>query len=135
MEQQKELGKVYTNSGLLKEAGTILNNLKHGYWIEYSEDGKVYSITKYKQGVKHGIHFNFYASGNIYLKAFYVDGSLEGPFTEYYNTGVEFTKSTYKNGSFDGWYPMYLENGELASLFYYDEGVECFVFDFYDKKN
>lgn len=70
----------------------------HGSSCEFSEDGRLISITNYDKGVLHG-----------YFKFFEWDGTI-------YHDGQ------YKNGQYDGIHQYYDDNGDLEAIEAYADG-------------
>ncbi len=140
------LSKATVKSGDITTAeGDLLNGLKHGTWVEYSNDGLITSLTNYRNGLKHGIALTFSNRSEVETKANYYNDQLEGEYVVYnrrkiksittyaggkmhgpkksfYDNGTLQEDSNYKDGIMHGEAKYYNNQGELLFEYVYDEG-------------
>ena len=113
------------------------DGVHHGTKKEFLEDGSIYSIENFTNGILNGdycrrLDLVDYGDGESYflLKGLYVDGLREGPWVmvrddaENYgcDNGTVYETQTYLNDSLHGEYRMYYPNGNLKEVAHYDRG-------------
>ena len=54
-----------------KKNGKIIKGMKEGAWLEYWDDGKISSVTNYKNGQYDGEYLSYYQNGQLNVKANY----------------------------------------------------------------
>lgn len=67
------------------------NNARHGSWVSYYLDGKVWSMTTYTHGLKQGFSIVKHANGAIYYRGEYQNDLKVGLWT-FHNDKGEFAK-------------------------------------------
>ena len=85
-----------------KKNGKIIKGMKEGAWLEYWDDGKISSVTNYKNGQYDGEYLSYYQNGQLNVKANYKDGKKEGEFFDYYQTGQLNWIENFKDGKVHG---------------------------------
>lgn len=80
---------------------------------EFYDNGQLYMITTYVDGIENGVYERYYENGQLDIKVNYLNGEWEGYFYSYYNDGTLQIKSYYKNGEKDGESIMYWSNGQI----------------------
>ncbi|MEP0213642.1 MAG: hypothetical protein ABJD66_10535 [Cellulophaga sp.] len=88
----KNVEKVYFNSGALKEEGLLINDKKEGLWITYSEDSIIKTKINYKNNLMDGLAIKYNKLGEIYKKITYKNGLRDG----YYETNAKIFDENYK---------------------------------------
>ena len=80
--------------------GKIKNGKKDGPWIEYHDNGQLWSKGTYKDGKRVGPYVRYYANGQLSTKGTFKDGKLVGPWVGYNKDGTVWEKftGTYRNG-------------------------------------
>ncbi|MCD4746537.1 MAG: hypothetical protein K8R58_09570, partial [Bacteroidales bacterium] len=143
----------YENENIRKE-GTYKNDLKHGYFKEYTEDGNLISTTKYVDGIKQEdvaelarleIKTDYYPDGKVKIVASYKNDIPEGIRREYSQEGDIVKSYVFKNGDIVGdgiideegirdghWEEFYID-GTLKSEGLYNKGKRSGEWKFYHK--
>jgi len=75
---QKLLKEYYPNGQVKLEGIKLENNLEHGLWIKYYENGQIEMELSYKEGVKHGPFISYLENGNIESMGTYRNDKLDG---------------------------------------------------------
>jgi len=83
-----------------EEQGSIKNGLREGSWVDYHENGQLYSKGNYKNGLQEGAWVGYYKNGRLEYKGIYKNGSIEGPWVWYESDGsvFKFLTGTFKDG-------------------------------------
>ncbi|MCD4698488.1 MAG: hypothetical protein K8S16_19855, partial [Bacteroidales bacterium] len=123
--------------------GEYKNDLKHGYFKEYSRDGSLITTSKYIDGIlqedvaelaKLDIKREYYPSGNVKIVASYKEEVPEGIRREYSPDGEVVAGYIFKQGDVigegiineegikDGPWKEFYTNGALKSEGVYDQG-------------
>lgn len=109
----------YENGNVRTEAG-YRDDLMHGYYKEYAENGDLVKILKYESGLiqkqaeevqKMDIRQEYYPNGKVKISAMFRNGVQEGLMQEFDSTGKILHSSMYKNGQVTG-EGVVLEDGE-----------------------
>ncbi len=103
----------YYGNGKLKVTIPYKNNKKSGVGFEYTEDGTVISITRYRNGeiiVKENV--------NRYNEK----GNKDGIWKDFYSNGNVREEKTYLNGKLNGYVKRYNDDGRLVSSIKYSGG-------------
>lgn len=136
-----------TLDGDLLETSSYENGLRTGEQKIY-ENGQIYSIAQYKEGMMDGSYQTYYRGGQINVegkyaadvmsgkwKRYYKDGQImevvtfadneeNGPFVEFYPNGNVKAEGAYKDGDFEhGELLLYDINGILIKKMMCDEGI------------
>jgi len=144
--------KYFYDNGQVSLEGEYKNDLKHGYFKEYSRDGNLLSTSKYIEGIlqedvaelaKLDIKREYYPDGQVKTVASYKDDEPEGIRREYSPEGEVIAGYVFKNGTMigegitndeglrDGPWKEYYPNGALKSEGLYDEGKRIGQWKFY----
>ena len=136
----------------IKTEGEYKNDLKHGYFKEYSKEGVLLSTSKYIDGLiqedvaelaKLDIKTEYYPDGNVKIVASYKDDVPEGIRREYNPKGQVVAGYIFKNGDIigegiiddegmrDGPWKDYYPNGALKSDGQYETGKRTGLWKFY----
>jgi antitoxin component YwqK of YwqJK toxin-antitoxin module len=86
----------YTN-GQLKRSGGQVDNLNHGLWTWYHENGRKQMEGRFEQGKRVGAWLTFEANGDTLTKAQYEADRLNGSYIEYGPGNMRLRKLTYRN--------------------------------------
>lgn len=143
----------YEDSDQLKTEGEYLNDLKHGYFREYSPKGILLSTTKYELGqvIENAeelenleIKTTYHRNGQISTLRSYRNGILEGVSKNYDSSGVIVNSKIYRNGKLLGegiinekgikegfWKEYFLESGKLKAEGEYKNGARFGEWKFY----
>ena len=132
--------------------GEYKNDLKHGYFKEYSKDGVLLTTAKYIDGIlqedvaelaKLDIKREYYPSGNVKIVASYKDDVPQGVRREFSEDGEVVAGYIYLDGNIigegiideegikDGPWKEYYPNGALKSVGTYDIGKRIGAWKFY----
>jgi antitoxin component YwqK of YwqJK toxin-antitoxin module len=106
-ERKQCLCKFFHENGLVRLEGTYRNDLEHGYFKEYDEDGKLIATAKWVDGEKQ--------KNAIELVRLTVD-------KEYYPDGSVKTVQSYRNGVPQGVRREYAEEGTITAGYVFDKG-------------
>ncbi|MCB0807453.1 MAG: toxin-antitoxin system YwqK family antitoxin [Bacteroidales bacterium] len=144
--------KYFYDNRQVKLEGEFKNDLKHGYFKEYSKDGSLLSTSKYIDGVlqedvaelaKLDIKREYYPNGKVKTVASYKDETPEGIRREYSPEGDVVAGYIFKNGTMigegiindegikDGPWKEYYPNGAIKSEGTYNNGNRTGQWKFY----
>lgn len=136
----------------IKSEGEYKNDLKHGYFKEYSREGVLLMTSKYIDGIlqedvaelaKLDIKTEYYPNGNVKIVASYKDDVPEGVRREYSPDGEVVAGYIFRNGQVvgegiiddeglrDGAWKEYYPNGALKSEGNYNKGKRIGQWKFY----
>jgi len=144
----------FYNDGNIRLDGQYRNDLKHGYFKDYTREGNLISTTKYVDGVKQEdvaelaqleIKTDYYPDGNVKIVASYKDNIPEGVRREYSTEGEIVKSYIFKKGQVIGegivdeagmkdgpWKEFYI-TGALKSEGVYDKGKRIGWWKYYHK--
>jgi antitoxin component YwqK of YwqJK toxin-antitoxin module len=146
--------KFYYEDGSLKQEGEYKNDLKHGYFKDYTREGNLITTSKYIDGVlqedvaelaKLDIKREYYPDGQVKIVASYKDDVPQGVRREYSPEGDIVAGYIFKNGKIvgegiideegikDGPWQEFYTNGQLKSIGVYDKGKRIGEWKFYHK--
>ena len=143
----------FEDSDQVKWEGTYLNDLKNGYFREYSKSGVLLSTTKFQLGevVENAeelenleVIATYHSNGQIASVASYRDGVLEGVSKYYDEVGTITQSKIYRNGKLLGegivdekgikqgfWKEYFLASGKLRAEGEYKDGARFGPWTFY----
>ncbi|MBE0646381.1 MAG: hypothetical protein IH596_01210 [Bacteroidales bacterium] len=142
----------FWDNGKIKTEGTYRNDMKNGYFKEYSEKGDLTRITKYIDDViqpeaveiqKLEVEKEYYADGKVKSARLYRNGILEGTSIEYSQEGVIVAAMEYRNGllageglvledgSRNGYWKEYYPGGPLKAEGNYENGIKTGPWKYY----
>lgn len=87
--------KIYRNK-MLVETGNYESDLKIGDWKYYFNDGRLWKITPFKNGLKDGVEKEF-SGETVTRTTIYQKNKANGLSTEYYNNFIK-SKKNYEDG-------------------------------------
>ncbi|MCI0382332.1 MAG: hypothetical protein L0207_04700 [Chlamydiae bacterium] len=100
------------------------NDLPEGDVIEYSQEGKIISITPYHQGKKHGIAKVFLPEGSLFMTLGFANDLTHGEMLQYFPNGKIYKNCQFVNGNKEGEEKTYFINGKLAALVFLKNGKQ-----------
>jgi antitoxin component YwqK of YwqJK toxin-antitoxin module len=105
--RKQGLWKFFHDNGLIQMEGTYRNDLKHGYFKDYDEAGKLIATSKWADGEKQENAVELVRL-NV-EKEYYPDGNLK-------------TMQSYRNGVPQGVRREYAEDGTIVAGYVFDRG-------------
>jgi antitoxin component YwqK of YwqJK toxin-antitoxin module len=144
---EKSKNVLFTGEMNGKELGKIIKGKKEGEWLEYWDNGQLYSRKNYKDGKydgkyssyyeskKDGELLDYYESGVLNWKETFKKGIIEGQSLIYFETGTLWYNTNFKNGKRHGEYLKYNSNGKLIEKKFYKEGVLIETVNLQDANN
>lgn len=105
--QNIELKEEVNNKLSTIERGALIDDKKEGYWITFSNEGK------------------------ISIECYYVNGKLNGPIKLFHDNGKLMAKGYMKNDSSNGLWISYRDNGNLQSKGSFKNGEKVGTWEFY----
>lgn len=84
--------------GTKKYEGHYRNGEKHGKWVFWFDNGKVWSEGYFEHDIRTGKAFVYHKNGQLYYQGKYSNGKKEGVWKFYNNQGQIENVVTYKNG-------------------------------------
>ena len=104
--------------------GHYKDNLKHGSWKDFAQNGKVFAQGKYAYDKKQG-KWTFYNVQEVKVREQnFKDDVAEGKFTEYYENGKKHYTGAFKNRLKEGTWTYWKPNGEVYQVIRYSNGQE-----------
>lgn len=119
------------------------NNINHGVYYRYNDNGQMIEESNWNHGVRHGLHIKFDDNGRLKLYANYLNGKKNGVFQYWFKNGKLSVKLNYINGKRIEYYRLkygklhgrcnkFNINGKLIQSFYYKDGIKingtCFKY-------
>jgi antitoxin component YwqK of YwqJK toxin-antitoxin module len=98
----------YEDTGTLWLDGEFKNDLKHGYFKEFSKDGSLLSTSKYIDGI---LQENVAELAKLDIK------------TEYYQNGKPKVIASFKNGVPEGVRREYSKDGKIVAGYFFSDGI------------
>lgn len=98
---------------LLLVIPSIVLSQKETIVKEFYDNGQLYEITTYVNGVKNGVYERYYENGQLDIKTNYLNGEMDGYWYGYYISGKLQGKSYFKNGVKEGESIWYYSNGQI----------------------
>jgi len=92
---------------------------KHGPWIEYRFNGKVWAKCEYIHGKQHGPWIEYYNNGQIYITGEYIHGRAHGSWMMLHNNGKLCYKQTFDMDKRIGYFVHYNIFGILITKHFY----------------
>lgn len=71
---------------------------KNGLFRTYYDNGRVKTLTQYKNGVRHGMYKKYYENGSLLGEGNFKNGKPDGIFKEYAEDGEILSVETYEQG-------------------------------------
>lgn len=91
---------------------------------QYFENGDLYFVENYKNGLLDGLVEEFHENGNIFIEETFSKGKRDGISRFYFTSGNLQSESQYKNGKRNGYMKSFSESGELVKEKNYIDGKE-----------
>lgn len=106
----------YYKSGKVKLSTGFTDGFEDGYHVEYSEDGRITSISKFRKG---------FMLSNENINMLDENGNKLGLWKEFHAGDEYVTKSegTYRNGEKNGYFKYYDINGNMEKIEKYVNGI------------
>jgi antitoxin component YwqK of YwqJK toxin-antitoxin module len=115
----------YPNSKVRFEA-KFVNDTMTDTVSSYHENGKLYHVQIYKDGMKEGCWKKYSKEGVLYQENNYKNDMLEGPSNKFtYITGRPLEKTFYKYGMKEGRQEIFHNNGKQKSVSYFSGNQVC----------
>ena len=110
----------YHKSGVIKQKGDYVNNLKTGEWVYFDSDGDTISIISFKIVKKNGADISVkqgvekhWKNKMLISKVNFRDGLAQATSYSYYENGQLSRKANYVDGLLVGEFIDYYENGQM----------------------
>ncbi len=127
----------YYISGSKQMEGLSLKSDKEIYdgiikW--YHENGNIFQIVNYKEGVLNGKRQVYFENGKLKNETTYVDGKMNGKWKEIYENGKLKESGFYENGEKEGSWKTFYTNGKLKEEgnYVFDRKVDVWKTNYYD---
>jgi len=100
----------------------------------YFENGNVFQIVNYKNGVLFGTRKVYFENGKLKNETTYVNGKIDGEWKDYHENGKLKESGTYEKGEKEGIWKIYSENGKLKEegKYVFDRKVDVWKTYHYD---
>ncbi len=106
----------HSNLGLLQSEGMIKNNMYHGKWKFYREDGNILKqIVEYVKDTLHGIRKDYWENGKLKSSTTNLKGLQNGQTYHYYDNGEVQEINFLKDNKVHGKSIRYYRSGKLES--------------------
>lgn len=86
----------YEDGDPIRTGGTE-NNLNHGQWTWYHQNGKVQISGRYNQGKREGVWKIYDSTGLLILESTYAENKLNGILKQYNAKGEVIREESYRN--------------------------------------
>ena len=124
----------YHQNGKIMATGTYLNQLRHGDWVFFDEQGNCICEEQYDTGKKTGNWKTYYFDGNINEEISYAEDLKNGPWIQYFTDGVVKVQGFYSNGLLEGETRYYHPNGDIMVLGIYIHNLKEGNWKFFDEQ-
>ncbi len=114
--------RTFYSSGQLKSEGNRVNFELEGPWKFYDQEGSLYLIINYQNGLKHGFRKSFEDS-TLVSAEYFIQDKKDSISLFYYPTGQVHKKIPFENGKEEGQGFVYREDGTIIELRTYRSGV------------
>jgi len=101
--------------------------IRDGLKTKYYKNGKVRSVTNYKDGKREGVSKSYFQSGSIEQEVMWAADKLNGQHKIHYADGQLKQEATFVNGIRDGLIRTFYESGELWIEEDYDYGKRIYT--------
>jgi antitoxin component YwqK of YwqJK toxin-antitoxin module len=85
------------STGVVKFKGQFRFGERHGHWMSFFPNGKLWSEMEYDKGVRHGLNITYYITGQTRYSGFYKNNKQDSVWCYYDSTGQLAQKVLYKN--------------------------------------
>jgi antitoxin component YwqK of YwqJK toxin-antitoxin module len=138
-------------SGSIKEKYTLHNQMFHGEYKAYYDNGQLRAEGEYSRNAMIGEWRHYYRSGKLLSIQMFSNGKLvrldawdesslqvvkdgTGTFVLFYPTGEKMSEVSYFNCQQDGTWLSWFENGLISSEIHYEKGNPTGIWRFWDEK-
>ncbi len=115
----------YYKNGKIQMKGMSLSDkeeIYHGTILWYFQNGNVFQIVNYDEGVLNGMRSVYFESGSLKSIRYYKSGVLEGPWEHYFQSGGIKEKGYYSGGEKHGIWDYYDKSGFLVQRGEFESG-------------
>jgi len=100
----------------------------------YHENGKIFQIVNYNEGVLNGKRQVYFENGKLKSETTYVEGKMNGKWKEMYENGKTKESGFYENGEKEGSWKTYYTDGKLKDEgnYVFDRKVDIWKTNYYD---
>ncbi len=102
----------------------IADNMRHGLYQMFDENGKVVELSIYQNDSLHGKRTMFFENGQPQYVENYVNGKFDDDYSSFYENGQLKLNGKYTNGAMNGEWKGYHENGQLKEVVQFVENQE-----------
>lgn len=120
----------YNDYGVIRSRETYVLGSQEDIDYEYFVDGKLETMTPYKNGTLNGVYLEFYADSSMYCQGRYVNGQQEGAWYYYNPDGTQRAVVHYVAGKLDGEQRYYSNTGKIQRVNLIREGL-LMAYEFY----
>ena len=103
----------YHENGTVREECTYVEGKLEGERTIFNKEGKIEIKEIYKDNILNGPYTTYHANGKVKLEGEYVDNVLKGIVKGYYPSGSLKEEVTFENSREDGPFKEYHENGKI----------------------
>jgi antitoxin component YwqK of YwqJK toxin-antitoxin module len=93
--------------------GTFKDGERDSAWVNYFDNGQLWSKGTYKDRKKDGPWIMYHGTGQLWRKGTYKDVKSHGPWVRYWENGQLWDKGTYKNDKMVGPWVSYWKDGTV----------------------
>lgn len=128
LEKQDKLWKVndYFIDGQIQMSGffsDLKNETREKTFMFYDKDGQKTEVTNYQNNMKHGKYESYFQNGNLEISQIWNDGVKEGEVIGYYESGEVLFRGQYLNNEKKGVWRFYDTFGKVTSERIYEKNV------------
>lgn len=100
----------------------------------YHENGNLFQIVNYDEGILNGNRKVFYKNGKLKNETNYKKDKIEGKWKEFYENSKLKESGEYKDGQKEGYWKTYYKNGKVQSegKYVFDKKVDTWKVHYYD---
>ena len=100
----------------------------------YYENGKIFQIAYYENGIQNGNRKVYYENGKLKTDSNYLKGRLDGKWKTFYENGNIEETGSYVNGQKEGHWETYYINGKLfkSGKYVSDQKIDKWKTNYYD---
>jgi antitoxin component YwqK of YwqJK toxin-antitoxin module len=114
--------KLSNNDSLI--SGYLIDGQRDGLWLTYNNDGSIFTINYYENGMLNGESFAYNENGELFDYGNYTNNKPDGKWTTFYSKKNNRIASTgnYSIGKKEGIWDFYYPNGMLMKKVKYIDG-------------
>lgn len=113
-----------------KVVGATIDGKRQGLFINYDENGKIFSCHTYINDSLTGEAIGYFEDGTISFRGFLKNGQREGEWILYYGKDRIAEKGNFNNGEKIGIWEFYIVEGLLdKKIEYYKDGTKKIILD------